>query len=33
VAILLSNCFEYFELLYFGAARAGVIAVPVNYLA
>ena len=30
VAILLSNCFEYFEL-YFGAARAGIIAVPVNY--
>lgn len=30
VAILLSNCFEYFEL-YFGAARAGLIAVPVNY--
>ena len=30
VAILLSNCFEYFEL-YFGTARAGLIAVPVNY--
>lgn len=30
VAILLSNCFEYFEL-YFGIARAGMIAVPVNY--
>ena len=30
VAILLPNCLQYFEL-YFGAARAGVIAVPVNY--
>lgn len=30
VAILLPNCFEYFEL-YFGIARAGMIAVPVNY--
>ncbi|MBK6554622.1 MAG: long-chain fatty acid--CoA ligase [Rhodocyclaceae bacterium] len=30
VAILLANCPEYIEL-YFGAARAGVIAVPVNY--
>ena len=30
VAILLPNCIEYLEL-YFGAARAGVIAVPLNY--
>lgn len=30
VAILLPNCFEYFEL-YFGIARAGLISVPVNY--
>ncbi len=30
VAILLANCFEYFEV-YFGIARAGLIAVPVNY--
>jgi acyl-CoA synthetase (AMP-forming)/AMP-acid ligase II len=30
VAILLSNCLEYFEI-YFGITRAGMIAVPVNY--
>ena len=30
VAILLPNCFEYFEL-YFGIARAGLMSVPVNY--
>lgn len=30
VAVLLPNCPEYFEI-YFGCARAGVIAVPLNY--
>ncbi len=30
VAVLLSNCAEYFEI-YFACARAGVIAVPLNY--
>lgn len=30
VAILLNNCIEYFEI-YFALARAGLIAVPVNY--
>ena len=30
VAILLGNCAEYFEV-YFGCARAGLIAVPLNY--
>jgi len=30
VAVLLSNCPEFFEI-YFGLARAGMIAVPVNY--
>lgn len=30
VAVLLSNCIEYFEI-YFGCARAGLIPVPLNY--